>query len=177
VITSVYKGDNDEEYTARIPYREEKNLRKKKTLLVVLEVQELLFFRERRKNLNCSPLSRFFQRPTRAKHNTIDLETKLSFGIRPRSSLSVSSAPVRSLKTRSLGFPTLDSSVFRAVFYSQLVVTLPKFTRAVSKFFAEHGESTSALCLLKGGRKQKKDEFEFDRTSRRRAQSAYLPFR
>jgi hypothetical protein len=94
------------------------------------------FFEREEKNLNCSSLSRFFQRPSRAKHNTIDLETKLSFRIRPRSSPSVSSASVRSLKTRSLGFPTLDSSVFRAVFYSQLVVTLPKFTRALSRNFS-----------------------------------------
>ena len=115
------------------------------SLLVVLEVQELLFFREREKNLNCSLSLCFFQRPSRAKHNTIDLETKLSFRIRPRSSPSVSSASVRSLKTRSLGFPTLDSSVFRAVFYSQLVVTLPKFTRALSRNFSPRTWCVSRL--------------------------------
>jgi len=105
-------------------------------LLVVLEVQELLLFFEREKNLNCSS---FFPTTIARKHNTIDLETKLSFRIRPRSSPSVSSTSVRSLKTRSLGFPTLDSSVVRAVFYSQLVVTLPQFTRALSRNFAENG--------------------------------------
>ena len=104
--------------------------------LVVLEVQELLLFFEREKNLNCSS---FFPTTVARKHNTIDLETKLSFRIRPRSSPSVSSTSVRSLKTRSLGFPTLDSSVVRAVFYSQLVVTLPQFTRALSRNFAENG--------------------------------------
>ena len=104
--------------------------------LVVSEVQELLLFFEREKNLNCSS---FFPTTIARKHNTIDLETKLSFRIRPRSSPSVSSTSVRSLKTRSLGFPTLDSSVVRAVFYSQLVVTLPQFTRALSRNFAENG--------------------------------------
>jgi len=119
------------------------------SLLVVLEVQELLFFSRERKKFELLPLSLcFFQRPSRAKHNTIDLETKLSFRIRPRSSPSVSSASVRSLKTRSLGFPTLDSSVFRAVFYSQLVVTLPKFTRALSRNFSPRTWCVSRLSRL-----------------------------